>query len=102
MTPLPFDIGHACFQMLIPQGAAPAAVWNGMGKEDQLGASRYFDGASIPNPGRAPDIFLFLPAGDPTYLPAGTTVTFQGLIVDFNSSSSKGVSTTNAVVLTVM
>lgn len=101
-TPLPAKIGNACFPMILPQGATPDAIWNKIGKVTQVGASTYFDGSPIPDPARAPTDFLVLPTGDAAELPAGTTVTFQGVILDPDSPSPKGASTTNAVILTVM
>lgn len=86
---------------MIPQGATPAAIWNNLGKESQVGASTGFDGAPIPDPGRAPSIFLTLLTGDPVHLPAGRFVTFQGVLLDPASASPKSVSVTNAVVLEV-
>lgn len=100
-TPLPAKIGTACFPMILPQGATPDAIWNKIGKINQVGASTYFDGTPIPDPARAPTDFLVLPTGDAAELPAGTTVTFQGVILDPDSPSPKGASTTNAVILTV-
>jgi hypothetical protein len=102
MTPLPGQLGTACFPMLLAQGATPAAIWNNIGKVDQVGASRYFDGMPIDDPERAPTFFLYLGGGDPVNLPAGTTVTFQGILVDPGSSSPKSASVTNAAVLTVL
>ena len=64
-------------------------VVGSIGKENLVGSSKYFDGGSITNPAKAPCVFLQLSAGDLTYLPAGTTVTFQGIIVDLGSSSAK-------------
>jgi hypothetical protein len=101
-TALPAGVGTVCFPFLLPAGADPDAVWNNIGKIDQVGASQYFDGSSIPDPLRAPSIFLLLFDGDVVNLPAGTSVTFQGIVVDPQSTSSKGASATNAVILRVM
>ncbi len=99
---LPAKLGTFCFPLLFSQGGAPAAVWNNIGKENQVGASQYFDGSPIADPPRAPADFLALPTGDPAELPVGTTVTFQGVILDLDSLSPKRASTTNAVVLEVL
>ncbi|GJM45433.1 MAG: hypothetical protein DHS20C21_22750 [Gemmatimonadota bacterium] len=98
---LPAGIGTSCFQAFLTQGGAPIAIWNNAGRTARVGASTYFDQSSIPDPATAPVVFLLLFDGDPTNLPAGTTLTFQGISVDPGSSSSKGASTTNAVVLEV-
>jgi hypothetical protein len=99
VTELPASIGTSCFPMLLPT-AMPLSVWNNIGKTHLVGSSNYF-GDPIPNPGRAPDIFLFLSDGDATNLPVGTTVTIQGVIFDPGTYSPKGVSSTNGVILTV-
>ncbi len=101
VTALPSSIGTVCFSMLLPAGAAPDAVWNGVGRVAQVGASRYFDGSSIADPGPAPEVFLQLDAGDAVNLPPGTEATFQGAIIDPGSTSPKNASATNAVILIV-
>jgi len=98
---LPAGIGIFCFEALLSAGADPDAVWNNIGKEEQVGDSRYFDGSPLEDPARAPVTFLELFYGDPTFLPSGTSVTFQGVIVDLASPSPKLAATTNAVVLEV-
>jgi hypothetical protein len=100
-TPLPGGVGTACFPVLLPQGATPDAVWNNIGKTDLVGSTRYFDGSALPDPARAPTVFLVLFGGDSVNLPVGTSVTFQGILLDPGSASSKGGSTTNAVVLRI-
>lgn len=100
LTILPFQIGLFGFPLLLSDGAAPAVIWNTIGKESQIGSNEYF-GASVPAPVRAPAILLDLPAGDLVNLPAGTTITFQGVIVDPNAASPRGASVTNALVLGV-
>jgi hypothetical protein len=102
LTPLPADIGLSCFPLLLPSGATPRAVWNGLGRPERLGASRYFDGAPLPDPRPAPSIFLLLPAGDPVHLPAGTVLSLQGVILDPGAASPLGASTTNLVVLEIL
>lgn len=96
---LPSGLGRSCFPFLVSSGAMPAAVWNGLGKPQHVGASTGFDGAPVPDPGRTPFTFLSLPTGDPVYLPAGTVVTFQGIIQDPSSLAMPRASVTNAVVV---
>lgn len=99
-TEVPFNIGVTCFPMILPE-ATPAGIWNNAGKTGLVGSSQYLDGTPITDPQQAPAIFLLLQNGDAANLPPGTTVTFQGLIVDPGSASSKGMSATNGVVLMV-
>ena len=98
---LPFDIGTTCFPLIFAQGGEPDAVWNNLGRPDQLGESEYFDGTPIADPPQAPSFFLFLWAGDSGSLPVGTTVTLQGVLVDPGSLSPRRASATNAVILNV-
>ena len=93
-TPLPFGIGDVCFPLLTSDGAAPVIVANNIGKPNQLGESHYF-GVPTADPETATTSFLY------PNLPIGTTLTFQGVIVDPGSTSPRAVSTTNAVVLAV-
>ncbi len=102
LTPLPAQVGLGCFPFLTTEGAAPLAVWNNIGREGKLGSSRGFDGQPIPDPPLAPTIFLVLHEGDPVNLPVGTTVTFQGVILDGDSPSPRNVSTTNAITLRIL
>jgi len=99
---LPAEIGISCFPVLLDSGASPVAVWNNIGKVDRIGASSYFDGSPLPDPGRAPEVFLQLRDGDVDNLPAGTTITFQGILVDPASESPKRAGTTNALMLEVL
>lgn len=92
------NVGPIGFELLLPLGATPAAIWNNVGKVGKLGASTGFGGAPIPDPDPAPIDFFTLP--DPALVP-GTTVTFQGVIIDPLSEGSRGGSITNAVVLRV-
>lgn len=101
VTPLPRALGSMCFPLLLSAGATPDAVWNGLGKESQLGESTDFAGMPIADPAPAPFAFLDLPSGDAVNLPAGTTVTFQGVLRDPVSLGRKPVSPTNAVILLV-
>jgi len=103
-TLLPKRIGLACFDLQVPPfgTASPAAVWNAGLPASRVGGSRYFDGTPIPSPPRAPACFLNLPTGDPANLPAGTTITLQGLIQDRRSRSRQPVSVTNAVVVKIV
>lgn len=98
---LPGGIGEFCFPMFLNQGAAPAAVWNNLGRESKVGASQYFDGSPIADPPPAPALLLGLAQGDAQYLPPGTAVTFQGVIMDDGATGSQPVSATNAVVLLI-
>jgi len=93
---LPAQLGRFCFPLLLSHGASPVAVWNALGKTDRIGASGYF-GEAIPDPARAPTIFLDLPSGDAVHLPAGSQWTLQGLILNPAASSPKGGSVTNAI-----
>lgn len=102
VTALPASIGTMCFPVLLSSGGSPDAVWNNIGKESAVGASQYFDGSPISDPGTAPVIFLQLNSGDDTYLPVGTRVTFQGVIVDPAAASPKSVGTTNGVTLQML
>jgi len=99
---LPGGVGIGCFPMILTAGGNPIAVWNNIGKTDLVGSSKYFDGSPIVNPPKAPAVFLQLSTGDPVNLPAGTTVTLQGIIVDPGSTSPKSASTTNGVILTIL
>jgi len=99
-SPLPASVGTPCFEMFLGAGANPVAVWNNLGKTNLVGSSAYF-GTPIANPPKATAVFLELPSGDATNLPAGTTITFQGIILDPGSESPKGGSVTNAVILRV-
>lgn len=94
-TELPFDVGVTAHPLLLPGGASPVIVSNGFGFENLVGASHYF-GASAPDPSRAPAT-LFYPD-----LPPGTCITFQGVIKDPGSISSRGASVTNAVIVKVL
>ena len=100
LTVIPFDIGRTCFPLVLP-GASPDGVWNNLGRTGKLGASQYLDGTPLADPDRAPTFLFYLLNGDPSTLPPGTAVTFQGVIADPGSSSSKGISTTNAILLEV-
>ncbi len=94
-APLPFEIGTTCFPFLLAEGAVPVIVANNLGREGQLGASA-FVGNPQPNPDVATTSFSYAP------FPFGTTLTFQAVIIDPGSASTrKPVSTTNAVVVRV-
>ena len=98
---MPGDIGPACFPMLLSQGAKPIAIWNSIGRHNEIGRSQYFDGSDIPEPGRAPAILFQLTNGDPANLPAGTQITFQGAMGDPGTAGDREGSITNAVVLEI-
>ena len=94
-TALPFDIGTTCFPFLRGGGASPVIIANNVGKTGAVGASHYFGVPTVD-----PDVAttsLFFPA-----MPAGTVLTFQSILIDPASNSSKGASTSNAVVLRVL
>lgn len=92
---LPFDIGITCFPFLSTAGAAPVLVANNLGKTGLLGESEFY-GSPQADPERATTHVLY-PA-----LPVGTVLTFQAVMVDTGSAGSKAVSTTNAVIVTVV
>jgi hypothetical protein len=103
ITALPAMLGDFCFPLFLPPfgSAAPASVWNNLGKTDRIGSSSYF-GTPIPNPANAPSFFALVPSGDPVNLPTGSTWTIQGLILNPASTSPKGASVTNAVRIDVV
>lgn len=96
VSPLPAHIGLACFAPLIadPHYVAPLHVANTIRPADpRLDASGpTATGASVPG------IVLDIPAGT---FPLGATLTVQGLLGDANSTASKPVSLTNAVIVHV-
>ncbi len=92
---LPFDVGLTCFPFLLSNGAAPVIVANSIGKENLVGESSYF-GTPTTDPDRATTTFYYQP------LPLGTVLTFQAVIIDPASLSSKSASTTNAVIVEVV
>jgi len=102
VTPLPARLGSSCFPFLIPPfgKANPVATWNRIGKEDKVGDSRYF-GTPIPDPDRAPTLFLLSPDADPEHLVPGMSFTLQAVILNPAASSPKGASVTNTVSFTV-
>lgn len=79
--------------------ARPLAIWNNTLRPDLVGASSYVDGEPKPDPALAPSVFLYLPFGDPVYLPTGAEVMFQAVLQDPGSVSPKRFSTTNSAVL---
>ncbi len=97
---LPANLGDSCFTYILNRGAAFVANWNSLGKVDKIGDNVYFGTPGV-SPGRAPQTFLNLPSGDVTNLPMGSTFTIQGVIINPASSSPKGVSQTNAIVVEV-
>ncbi len=94
-TLLPLDIGTTCFPFLMNAGASPVIVANNLGKTGLLGESEFY-GAPQADPGRATTHLLY-PA-----LSVGTVLTFQAVMIDAGSAGSKAVSTTNAVVVSVV
>ncbi len=91
---LPFDIGSSCFSFFTKGVGEPVIVANNLGKRSLVGESVYF-GIPIADPDPATTHLAF-----PNF-PAGTVLTFQAIIQDPASSSSKGVRVTNAVILEV-
>jgi hypothetical protein len=90
-------IGLGCFDFL--DHASADAIWNGLGGlYGRLGSSR-IKRHPIPNPAPNPGVFFTVPGHATAELPPGTTVTFQGL--QYDPASRKGVSVTNAVILTI-
>ncbi len=98
---LPDALGLVCFTPFLAAGASPAAIWNGVGRPGRFGASRYFDGAPMPDPAPAPAFLLQLDEGDPANLPPGTVVTFQGILRDPAALGTRGFAPTNAIVIRV-
>ncbi len=91
---LPFDVGVSCFPLLLSAGSEPVIVANNLGRTNLVGASVFF-GVPTQDPGRAPTAFFYDP------LPAGSALTFQGIIVDQGSAGVRPVSVTNAVIVLV-
>jgi len=92
---LPFDVGTTCFPFLLIRGAAPIVVANNLGRTGLFGESNFLgDPREDPEPATTT---LVYPA-----LPVGTVLTFQAIVADPASAGSRGLSTTNAVVLRVI
>ncbi len=94
-SPLPFDVGAMCFPFLLSKGGSPEIVANNLGKEGAIGASNFY-GVPLPNPERASTTFTYPP------LPLGLQLTFQGVVIDPGSFSSRRASTTNAVTIRII
>lgn len=94
-----FDLGLSCFPFL---RGSPVVVENNVGRTDLVGASSYF-GAAIPNPAKAPTFLASMrqPALDTVNLPIGSRFTNQLLAVNPASSSRRGASLSNAVVIEI-
>lgn len=92
---LPYDAGTTCFPFLLSNGANPLIVANNLGKTHLVGESMFY-GTPQEDPAPAEVTFGYPP------LFVGTVVTFQGLLLDPASVSSKAVSTTNAVTVRVL
>lgn len=97
---LPRRLGHTCFEFLLTRGAKPLAVFNNLGRTQQIGSSEYF-GEPGKDPAQAPVEFLSLPAGDSANLPVGSRWTVQGAISNPDASARVAVSVTNAVLITI-
>lgn len=102
VTPLPAQLGDTCFALMIPpfgQGT-PSAVWNGIGKQNRVGASSFF-GATISDPGRAPTTFYSRSTIDTSAMPIGSSWTLQAVILNPTATSPKNASVTDAVIIDV-
>ncbi len=93
---LPFDIGLSCFPFFLSHGASPVIVANNIGKVNLVGQTSFF-GINQPNPDRATTTIQY-----PPQIPFGTVLTFQAIIVDPGSMSSRGASMTNAIVVSIV
>jgi len=102
VTSLPAGLGSYCFPLLIPPfgSAAPASVWNNIGKTERVGASNYF-GTPIADPTKAPAYFVTNAAGDVANFPLSSQWTLQGIVINPAGSSPKSASVTNAVIVDV-
>ncbi len=92
---VPFDIGVSCFTFLGGQGSLPTIVANNIGKTNVVGESRFY-ATPWDDPDPATTSFVY------PDLPVGTVMTFQAVILDPGAVSSRGASTTNAVVVRVV
>ena len=109
ITPLPAQLGVYCHPLLIPPfgSAAPLCIWNNIGKTNKVGASNYF-GTTVANPAKAPTYMNssiagdpYIVGGDPGNFVLGQQYTYQGIIFNPTSSSPKGASVTNAMIVDV-
>lgn len=98
VTPL-LDLGDACFSF---QSGSAVVVENNVGKTNVIGASNYF-GTPIPDPGKAPTFLgsLSQPQIDVVNLSAGAMFTHQIVAKNAASSSARGASLSNAVLMTM-
>ena len=92
---MPFEVGTSCFPFLLSSGATPFLIANNLGRTARVGDSS-FAGFPIPDPNPATTEMLF-----PNF-PAGTVLTFQAVIIDPGTESTKGVSVSNAVIAEVL
>ncbi len=92
---LPASVGTTCFPFLLSNGATPVVIANNIGKVSKVGASEFY-GIPAEDPEPATTVLSYPP------LPVGTVLTFQGILLDPGSASSKGASVTNGVVLRVV
>lgn len=100
ITPLPAGLGSFCFPLLLQSGASPVASWNNLGRPQKLGVSHYFDD-KIPDPARAPTSFANWSGGEVDPVLMGTYWTLQAIILNPVSSSPKGASVTNAILVAI-
>lgn len=103
IVPLPRQLGSTCFPLLLQQGARPSAVFNTIGKENQIGSNNFF-GQTIGRPNLPPvDGFgvMFGSSDISNLMPPGTTWTLQGVINDPSVGHSRGsqATVTNAVLI---
>ena len=107
------DLGSPCFPFVLdppsidpcnpnePEIPGPTVVANNIGKTNRLGASSYF-GTSVPDPGKAPTfVEPNRPVIDLANLPSGSIWTAQAIVRNAASSSTRGVSITNPIVLRI-
>ncbi len=92
---LPFDIGATCFPFLLTEGASPEIIANNFGRRQAIGTSNFY-GLPLPDPERATTTFTYPP------LPLGLELTFQGVLTDPGSFSTRSASTTNAVAMRIV
>ena len=101
ITKLTNQLGDTCFPVLLNNGAAPVARFNGIGKKDKVGCSEYFGDDTVADPANAPTTFLDLPTGDAGNLPIGTVFTLHAVIINPAVVGAKQASITNSVIVTI-
>lgn len=93
------DLGTSCFPFL---SGSPVVVDSNIGRTHLVGASSYF-GMPIDDPAKAPISLasLMQPVIDMSNLPLGSLFTHQLLVVNPASSSRRGASFSNALILEI-